>query len=89
MADTKTVVSTIYPTPMWVRYIVRGCLWITGIYALISWQLDLKDFGVSVVTENLFLKYMAMFSTVISMVARFIGVKPVKFDTDHPDPKGV
>lgn len=78
-----------YPTPMWFRKIVRGATWITATYALLSIQVNLTDFGVSIVTENLILKYMAAFTGLISGVARFIGVKPVKFDTDHPDPKGV
>lgn len=89
MADTKTVVSTNYPTPMWVRYIVRGATWITALYGFLSIQINLTDFGVDIATENLILKYMAVFTGLISVIARMIGVKPVKFDTDHPDPKGV
>jgi hypothetical protein len=84
MADTKLVASVVYPTPEWLRRSVRACTWITGLYAIMSIQIDLTDFGVSIATENLILKYMAAFTTLISIVARFIGVKPVKFDTDTP-----
>lgn len=85
MSDTKLVASVEYPTPQWVRRFVRGCTWITGLYALLSIQVNLTDFGVSIPTENLILKYMAVFSFTVSVIARFIGVKPVKFDTDNPN----
>lgn len=80
--ETKTVGGSEgmkYPTPVWFRTIIRGCLWITGLYALISINVDFKDFGVSVATENLILKYMAVFSTLVSIVGRFIGEKPIDF----------
>lgn len=83
--NKKTVASVKYPTPQWLRIIVRCCLWITGLYAFVSIQIDFTDFGVSIATENLILKYMAVFSSVISVVARFIGEKPINFATQDFD----
>ena len=77
--ETKTVISVNYPTPNWVRMIVRACTWITAIYGFLSIQINLTDFGVSIAQENLILKYMAVFTGFISVIARFIGVKPVSF----------
>lgn len=68
-----------YPTPEWVRRIVRSLTWITAIWAIISLTLDLKDFGISEATETLIVKYSASFTGLISLIARFIGVKPVNF----------
>lgn len=65
---------------MWVRKIVRALTWITAIYAFLSIQINLTDFGVSIATENLILKYMAVFTGLVSVVARFLGVEPVKFE---------
>lgn len=79
MAETKTVASVNYPTPLWLRKIVRVCLWITGAYALLSIHVNFTDFGISVPTENLILKYMAAFSALVSGIARFVGEKPISF----------
>lgn len=75
----ELVASFDYPTPLWLRKIVRVCLWITGLYAVISINVNFTDFGISIPTENLILKYMAAFSATISGIARFIGEKPVSF----------
>lgn len=82
--ENKIVASLTYPTPEWLRKTVRFCTWLTAIYAFLSIQVNLTDFGVSIATENLILKYMAVFSGLVSVVARFVGVKPVHFDTDEP-----
>lgn len=82
--ETKTVAGSEgmkYPTPTWFRTIIRACLWITGLYALVSIQINFTDFGISIATENLILKYMAVFSTLVSVVGRFIGEKPIDFRT--------
>lgn len=81
---TETVISVKYPTPLWFRKIVRIATWVTAVYAFLSIQIDLTDFGISLKAENLILKYMAVFSGLVSVIARFIGVKPIKFDTDEP-----
>lgn len=65
---------------MWVRKIVRALTWITAIYAFLSIQINLTDFGVSIATENLILKYMAVFTGLVSVVARFLGVEPVRLE---------
>lgn len=83
----KVVVSLDTPTPMGVRKIVRALTWITAIYAIVSINVNFTDFGMSVATENLVLKYMATFTGLISMIARFLGVEPVKLDTDTPTPR--
>lgn len=79
MTQTKIVASMQYPTPQWFRVFIRTCLWITGLYALVSIQINFTDFGVSIATENLILKYMAVFSTLVSVIGRFIGEKPIDF----------
>jgi hypothetical protein len=88
MAQEKVVVSLTSPTPMWVRKIVRFLTWITAIYAFLSIQVNLTDFGVSIAMENLILKYMAVFTGLVSVIARFLGVEPIRFDTDKPMSKG-
>lgn len=80
----KTVISLDTPTPMWVRKTVRALTWITAIYAFLSIQINLTDFGVSIPTENLILKYMAVFTGFVSVLARFLGVEPVKFNPNAP-----
>ena len=77
--NTRVVASMKYPTPQWFRVFIRTCLWITGLYALVSIQINFTDFGVSIATENLILKYMAVFSTLVSVIGRFIGEKPIDF----------
>lgn len=82
---TKTTLAPTYPTPMWVRYVVRALCWITGLYALVSMQINFTDFGVSIATENLILKYMAVLTTLVSVIARLIGEKPVSLTgSDKP-----
>lgn len=77
--ETKLVASINYPTPMWLRKIVRIMLWVTGVYAFLSIQVNFTDFGMSIATENLVLKYMAVLSSLVSVIARFIGEKPISF----------
>lgn len=72
---------------MWVRWITRSVNWATGIYALlIATGFDLADFGATEHIQLMVLKYMAIGSTTSSIISRFIGEKPVKFDTDKPEP---
>lgn len=75
--ETKTVISLTAPTPNWVRVVVRGITWITAIWALLALFVDLRDFGVPDATANLILKYMSGLTGAISVIARFVGVKPV------------
>lgn len=79
VAGTTTVGTDAlnYPTPEWARKAVRSLTWITAIWAIISLTLDLKDFGISEATETLIVKYSASFTGLVSLIARFIGVKPV------------
>lgn len=71
------------PTPLFVRKTVRALTWITAIWAIISLTIDLKDFGVSEATETLIVKYSASFTGLISLIARFIGVKPVNLSESN------
>lgn len=80
-AETKLVIDPNYPTPNWVRWIVRSLTWITGSWAILITQINLADFGLSLWHQFLILKYMAVFSFFISVVARTIGVKPVNLLT--------
>lgn len=65
------------PTPVFVRTIVRSLTWITAIWAIISLSVDFTDFGMSEATETLIVKYSASFTGLVSVLARFVGVKPV------------
>lgn len=77
----KTTISLQHPTPTWAKYIVRTLLWITGIYAMLTLSgFDLTDFGVNDHIDGLITKYMVIATSLSSVIARFIGVEPVKLD---------
>lgn len=78
--ETKTVLSLNAPTPNWVRVFVRACTWITAIWALLALFVDLRDFGVPELTASLILKYMSGLTGMFSVIARFIGIKPIAFN---------
>jgi len=70
------------PAPAWVRIVVRSATWATGFWALVIQCFDMKDFGVTLATENKILKIAASATLFISIIARFIGVKPISFKDD-------
>lgn len=81
----KPVVSLNHPTPEWIKYVIRGISWVTALWALaLIFNVDLTDFGVSIQTEVLVLKYMASLTGIVSVIARFVGVKPVNFMEQQP-----
>lgn len=84
-SDKKIVASLKYPTPKWLRAIIRTGLWVSGIWSLlITIGFDIRDFGLTDNQAIIFLKYTVMGTTLLSVIGRFIGEKPVKFDTDEP-----
>ena len=48
-------------------------------YALVSIHINFTDFGMSVATENLVLKYLTVLTTIVSVIGRVIGEKPITF----------
>lgn len=81
--ENKTVLSVKYPTPLWLRKIVRVLTWIAAIWGGAQLFVDFRDFGVSEATAFLILKYASGAAGLISGIARFVGEKPVYFNDEN------